>query len=234
MISWSYKHFPSCLRGKEDSRKYAGTGTIIVSPQKSLRRRYRVFPQVMGKARKKRYCCSSMLKLFAQEGISLFSGHASFHHFPRKCPKEEETKVVVFLQNKTLQRRALSPALFPSLSFSFGTFPSPSPPKKKEREEREGEEREKGPSPPPPFLLLLLSLLSSVLRRASGGRRGRREGGEKEGESGKKKEVCCRPPHGPTDRPTEGTKAGAVHGGGRSCPERRPSVRKGEMNFNGL
>ncbi len=188
----------------------------------------------MGKARKKRYCCSSMLKLFAQEGISLFSGHASFHHFPRKCPKEEETKVVVFLQNKTLQRRALSPALFPSLSFSFGTFPSPP---KKEREEREGGEREKGPSPPPPFLLLLLSLLSSVLRRASGGRRGRREGGEKEGESGKrgrKKEVCCRPPHGPTDRPTEGAKAGAVHGGGRSCPERRPLVRKGEMNFNGL
>ncbi len=34
MISWSYKHFPSCLRGKEDSRKYAGTGTIIVSPKK--------------------------------------------------------------------------------------------------------------------------------------------------------------------------------------------------------
>ncbi len=187
----------------------------------------------MGKARKKRYCCSSMLKLFAKEGISLFSGHASFHHFPRKCPKEEETKVVVFLQNKTLQRRALSPALFPSLSFSFGTFPSP--PQKKRREKKEKEKRERRG---PPLPLLFFSFFFLFSPPSFAGLRAGDGGGEKEGRKkarverggGRKKSVADRP----TDRPTEGAKAGAVHGGGRSCPERRPLVRKGEMNFNGL
>ncbi len=157
----------------------------------------------MGKARKKRYCCSSMLKLFAKEGISLFSGHASFHHFPRKCPKEEETKVVVFLQNKTLQRRALSPALFPSLSFSFGTFPSPS--QKKEREEREGGEREReGALPSPSFSS---SSFSSLLRpsqgfgRATGEERRRGERRREWKEGAEERSLLQTAPR--TDRPKE-------------------------------